>query len=80
MHSSIRRSAKQILESDPEDDQEEKEEEEEEEEDELEMRIQKKMVPTWDPQDMWDALYREEQEIEEMLARPNLIKFEKFAQ
>ena len=50
------------------------------EEEELERRIQKKMLPTWDPQDMWDALYREEQEYEDMLERRNLIKIEKFAQ
>ena len=32
---------------------------------------------TWDPQYMWDALYKEEQEIEEMLSRQNLIKIDK---
>ena len=88
---SIRRSPTQIIRSeDVEEEEEDGEEEEEEEEcdkeededeevddDELERRIQQKLVPTWDPQDMWDALYREEQEYEAMVARRNLIKIEK---
>ena len=56
---------------------EEEDEDEEVDDDELERRIQQKLVPTWDPQDMWDALYREEQEYEAMVARRNLIKIEK---
>ena len=55
----------------------EEDEDEEVDDDELERRIQQKLVPTWDPQDMWDALYREEQEYEAMVARRNLIKIEK---
>ena len=63
----IRRSAKEILASDPKQNDPEEEEENEDAEEDLDMRIQRKILTPADTWDMWDALYKEEQEIEEIL-------------